>query len=359
MSLRLLEFVVRDDESDGISSLLADQEVHQVWITSTDDSTRGFRVLLEAESVEPVTDALTERLGSREECRMVLLPVEATVPRIEETKPPENESADAGSGNGSASPALRISREELYEDLASSTQLTPSYAVMVTLSTVVAAVGLVRDDVAIIIGAMVIAPLLGPNITLSFASTLGDTKLARSALKTLAAGFGVAAAVSFLLGVVLEVDPSATEIASRTGAGIGNIALALAAGAAGSLAFTTGVPAVLVGVMVAVALLPPTRNRRPARGLGRVAARARRTPAPGHQHRSREPRGHGHVPRPADSASYLVGGRPRQEGGALHRTRVGDRVGRARHRDRHGAGRAGLETGRPTPTRACAPPART
>jgi uncharacterized hydrophobic protein (TIGR00341 family) len=257
VSLRLLEFVVRDDESDGISSLLADQEVHQVWITSTDDSTRGFRVLLEAESVEPVTDALTERLGSREECRMVLLPVEATVPRIEETKPPENESADAGSGNGSASPALRISREELYEDLASSTQLTPSYAVMVTLSTVVAAVGLVRDDVAIFIGAMVIAPLLGPNITLSFASTLGDTKLARSALKTLAAGFGVAAAVSFLLGVVLEVDPSATEIASRTGAGIGNIALALAAGAAGSLAFTTGVPAVLVGVMVAVALLPP------------------------------------------------------------------------------------------------------
>jgi uncharacterized hydrophobic protein (TIGR00341 family) len=257
VALRLLEFSVPDDEADGIASALEEQRIHHLWTASADSEFTAIRVLLDAENVEAVTDALAERLGHRDECRMVLLPVEATVPRIEEPEDQQTGDEAAGNETDEEARALRISREELYEDLSSGTKLTASYGVMVALSTVVAAVGLVRNDVAIIIGAMVIAPLLGPNIALSFAATLGDTTLARRALTTLAAGFAIAAAVSVVLGIVLEVDPASPEIAARTSATFGNIALALAAGAAGSLAFTTGVPAVLVGVMVAVALLPP------------------------------------------------------------------------------------------------------
>ncbi|MBN2846945.1 MAG: TIGR00341 family protein [Coriobacteriia bacterium] len=257
MALRLLEFSVPADEVDGITSALEEQRIHHLWTASADSDVTAIRVLLDAEEVETVTDALADRLGHRDECRLVLLPVEATVPRIEEPEDQQTEDEAAGNETEEEARALRISREELYEDLSSGTKLTVSYGVMVALSTVVAAVGLVRNDVAIIIGAMVIAPLLGPNIALSFASTLGDTTLARRALATLAAGFAIAAAVSVVLGIVLEVDPASPEIAARTSATFGNIALALAAGAAGSLAFTTGVPAVLVGVMVAVALLPP------------------------------------------------------------------------------------------------------
>jgi len=113
------------------------------------------------------------------------------------------------------------------------------------------------EIIAIVIGAMVIAPLLGPNIGLSLASTLGDLDLAKRSLRAIGAGVFTAAAVSLLLGVALTVDPAGPEIAGRTHAGLGDIALALAAGAAGSLAFTSGVPAIVVGVMVAVALLPP------------------------------------------------------------------------------------------------------
>ncbi|HSQ22675.1 MAG TPA: TIGR00341 family protein [Coriobacteriia bacterium] len=257
MALRLLEFSVPDDEADGVTSTLEGQRIHHLWVASADSDGTAIRVLLDAEEVEAVTDALADRLGHRDECRMVLLPVEATIPRIEEPEDQQTEDEAAGNEAEEEDRALRISREELYEDLASGTKLTASYGVMVALSTVVAAVGLVRNDVAIIIGAMVIAPLLRPNIALSFAATLGDTALARRALTTLAAGFAIAAAVSVVLGIVLRVDPASPEIAARTSATFGNIALALAAGAAGSLAFTTGVPAVLVGVMVAVALLPP------------------------------------------------------------------------------------------------------
>ncbi|MGA8863522.1 MAG: TIGR00341 family protein [Gallionella sp.] len=53
------------------------------------------------------------------------------------------------------------------------------------------------------------------------------------------------------------MDPTLSQLASRTQVGLSDVVLALAAGCAGALAFTTGVSAILVGVMVAVALLPP------------------------------------------------------------------------------------------------------
>lgn len=59
------------------------------------------------------------------------------------------------------------------------------------------------------------------------------------------------------MGYFFEVDTSIPEISSHTQAGLSDILLALASGAAGVLAFTTGAPAVVIGVMVAVALLPP------------------------------------------------------------------------------------------------------
>jgi uncharacterized hydrophobic protein (TIGR00341 family) len=115
-----------------------------------------------------------------------------------------------------------------------------------------------RDNVAIIIGAMVIAPLLGPNVGLSLATALADATLARKALKTNISGILVVLAVSLVLGLGITFDPTMPEIVSRTAVGIGDIILALASGTAGTLAFTGGLPSTtLVGVMVAVALLPP------------------------------------------------------------------------------------------------------
>ena len=75
----------------------------------------------------------------------------------------------------------RISRAELYEAVKDMARLTRVYLGMVILSTVVAAVGLLNDNVAVIIGAMVIAPLLGPIIAQAMGTTLGDFDLARLA----------------------------------------------------------------------------------------------------------------------------------------------------------------------------------
>lgn len=105
---------------------------------------------------------------------------------------------------------------------------------MVVLSSLVAAIGILRDNVAIIIGAMVIAPLLGPNVALSLATTLGDQKLGRTALKTTVVGILAALAVSVCLGIFIPLDATIYEVVSRTDVGFGDIALALASGTAGT-----------------------------------------------------------------------------------------------------------------------------
>ncbi len=255
MPLRLIELAIPSRELEKIPSLVQEIPVVQVWTSDSAGADGHVRILLDAEHTEALSDVLVRHFGSQKDFRLISLPVEATVPPVEppaESKAPEEEAAAP-----SKIAAQRISREELYEDLSQASRLTPVYVVTIALSTVVAAVGLIRGDIAIVIGAMVIAPLLGPNVALSLASTLGDPDLARRSLRTIGVGVATAAALSLLLGAVLTIDPYAPELAARTRAGVGDIILALAAGAAGSLAFTTGVPAVVVGVMVSVALLPP------------------------------------------------------------------------------------------------------
>jgi uncharacterized hydrophobic protein (TIGR00341 family) len=122
---------------------------------------------------------------------------------------------------------------------------------------VVAAIGLIRNDMAIIIGAMVIAPLLLPNIAMALANTLGDSDLAILGGKTISAGLILALSVSIIIGIFISVNPSIDAIAARTNIQLSDLILALASGAAAVLAFTSGGQLSLIGVMVAVALMPP------------------------------------------------------------------------------------------------------
>ena len=252
MPLRLLEVTIPERGLDDISEIAGTTGVLDVSHARMGNDLGLVRVLLEAEATEALSDRFVESFGSADGFRLVLLPVEATVPA-----PPVDQTDDGSEQAEASSEPRRISRDELYEDIGSASRLTRVYVLMVGLSTIVAAVGLIRGDVAVIVGAMVIAPLLGPNVALALACTLGDLGLARRSLKAIGAGVATAFLISAGLGAVIGVDPSVPEIASRTGARLGDVFLALAAGAAGSLSFTSGVPAVLVGVMVAVALLPP------------------------------------------------------------------------------------------------------
>lgn len=252
MALRMIEVIAAKEQTDRLPELLEDQGYIDLWVSEAADGRGIARIIAKPERTEAISDLLSDRLEG-EDYRLVLLSVEATMPTPEE----EEEDGQPDEGEPKKSAPERISREELYQDISGSVRLSKPYLATVALSALVAAVGLIRGDVAIIIGAMVIAPLLGPNVALSLASTLGDLALARRSLKANLAGVAVALVVSLLIGIAVEVDPQVSELASRTRIGYADIAVAMAAGSAGTLAYTSGLPAAIVGVMVAVALLPP------------------------------------------------------------------------------------------------------
>lgn len=254
MSLRLLEVSVDADRVPDLRELLAEREVDIHSESEAPDERRIVRVVVSVEQTEPLTDALTDAFGATDAYRVLILPVAAVLPTPD---PEEDEDEDADEDEDEPTPPARVSREELYQDVSSASRLTPVFLASVALSTVVAAAGLIRGDVAVIIGAMVIAPLLGPTVAFALGLTLGDPPLARLAAKSSTAGVVVAFGLSVLIGVFVPVDPTVAELANRTQVGLSDIAIAMAAGSAGSLAYTTGLPTAIIGVMVAVALLPP------------------------------------------------------------------------------------------------------
>jgi uncharacterized hydrophobic protein (TIGR00341 family) len=254
MALRLIEMVLQEKDGVEVRELLKEHKVLEHRQVRLPDGEVLVRILLDAERNEAVLDLLEKHYTGEEGNRVVILPVEATLPRAE----PEPQPAAAPDQPPiEEKPPGRIGREELYEDIKDAAQSSRVFLAMTALSTVVAAIGLRHNSVTIIIGAMVIAPLLGPNMALALGTALGDLPLLRRAILTAMAGIVTAMALSAIIGVLVYVDPTLSEMASRTRVGMGDIVLALASGCAGALAFTTGVSATLIGVMVAVALLPP------------------------------------------------------------------------------------------------------
>ncbi len=242
---------------EEVKRLLTDHPTSDLWYDNIADGQVLIRILLPSDETEAMTELLKVRFSTTPGFRIILLPVEASLPRKESSAEKALETGASVPEKDHKLKAKRISREELYEDIAGTAELSGVYVVMVVLSSVVAAIGILQNNVAVIVGAMVIAPLLGPNVALSLATTIGDLDLARNGLKTNVVGIVIALVLSVCLGVVLSVDPTIPEIVSRTRIGLGDLVLALAAGSAGALAFTTGISTTLVGVMVAVALLPP------------------------------------------------------------------------------------------------------
>jgi uncharacterized hydrophobic protein (TIGR00341 family) len=255
MSLRLLEITVGARDAFELADLLAEREVQIHTRVEMPEEREVVRVVVPIEHTEALTDELTKHFGSSDVFGVVILAVEAVLPKPDEPEEePEEPEVEDG---GDQPPPMRVSREELYEDVSSAADLTAVYLATVALSTIVAAAGLIRGDVAVIIGAMVIAPLLGPTVAFALGLTLGDTALARLAAKASGAGIAVVMVLSMAIGLLIPVDSGVPELAARTHVGLADIAIAMAAGSAGSLAYTTGLPTAIIGVMVAVALLPP------------------------------------------------------------------------------------------------------
>jgi len=260
--MRLIEIVADEGHSDTLSGLADQYEITDYWWGApAEDGRRSFRMLVNDKERQAVMDALQSILGTAGGTRIVVLPVDAVLPRVQDDE----------------EYSVAVTREELYSQIEKGARIDSNYILLTLLSTLVAAIGLIEDNVAVVVGAMVIAPLLGPNIALAFGSSLGDARLLLAAIKTGVTGLALAFMVSLAIGFAWPADVdrgellvASTEIMARTDVGLDGVALALVSGAAAVLSLTTGLSSSLVGVMVAVALLPPTATMGMLMGAGHM-----------------------------------------------------------------------------------------
>ncbi len=257
MSLRQIELFLPKASADQVEGLLENQSVEAIWQSPISEEKTLVKIILSSQQAEEAIDTLSSHFSSLEDFRIILLPVSAYLPHSS-----ESESSDKEDNNPLPEVELdpqgsRLNRQELQQQIDRDLELNIQHIVMLLISAIIAAIGLLRNDSTIIIGAMVIAPLLGPNMGLSLATTLGDMPLAKKAMQIGAFGISLALALSLVIGFFIPINLDITEIALRTRVRWSDVLLALASGIAGALSFTSGTISGLVGVMVSVALLPP------------------------------------------------------------------------------------------------------
>lgn len=262
--MRLVQVTTPADKHDEVAEILKEAEVDFSVVEEASD--RGYSHVFsfpaKTEEVEAILDSLRDvGVGDEGKGHVVVSEVQAVVSEEFEEEDEEEEESEEEEEDGSSG---RIARDELEATARSLSRSTPNYLIFTVVSAVVATAGLIQNSAAVVVGSMVIAPLIGPAMAASVGTVINDEKLFRDGVKSQFIGVFVSIAAATVFAVVarLVVAPEldlllAQQIAERVNPGVLSLAIALGAGVAGALSLTSGASAALVGVMIAVALIPP------------------------------------------------------------------------------------------------------
>ena len=151
----------------------------------------------------------------------------------------------------------RPERIAVVERLQASSRWDFDFVFLTCLATLIAGLGLVAGNVAVVIGAMLVAPLMTPLIGAGLALVQGNLRFLRAALRTVVAGFLLALGIGALIGLVLGPEASG-EMISRGRPDPIDLAVAFASGMAAAWAIgRPNLSAALPGVAIAASLVPP------------------------------------------------------------------------------------------------------
>lgn len=146
----------------------------------------------------------------------------------------------------------------LNRSLWRSAESSSNYYLLLFLSGTIATLGLLSNSSATVIGAMIVAPLMGPIEGISFAIVMANRRLLKRASLALILGSLLTIITAAIISNVVGIDALTDEISARTRPTLIDLGVALAAGATGALAKSRrGISDALPGVAIAVALVPP------------------------------------------------------------------------------------------------------
>ncbi len=137
-------------------------------------------------------------------------------------------------------------------------KVSSDFLILLSGSTLIATFGLFQNSPAVIIGAMIIAPLMRPLVGLSLATLTADTKLLSNSMATICIGTTVGISLSMLVGMLFHSLELTPEILGRTHPTLLDLGVAIFAGAVGAYCQTkVRLADSLAGVAISVALVPP------------------------------------------------------------------------------------------------------
>ena len=182
-----------------------------------------------------------------------ILPLEATIPELDETLDEEKDQVPE-----------RVALEEIKSDIEEGAKPSFNYFVFILLSALVAGAGLILNSPAVVIASMIISPLMGPILGLSFGITTSNGKIIRNSIIAQIFGIIISICSGIFLGyltIYLVEDPQITsEMAARTFPSYLDIIIAICAGIAVGFCITGTVKSTLVGAAIALSLMPPAVN---------------------------------------------------------------------------------------------------
>jgi len=256
--VRLVQVLIPTGKRDAVLGVLADEGIDYVLTDET--SGREFTAVVTfpvpTNALEPVLEALRD-VGINDDGYTVVVDANTVISsqfdELEE-KYAEEEDED------------RIAREELTSKANDLAPSLSNYSLMTVISAIIATAGLLLDSPAVVVGSMVIAPLIGPAMTANVGTVVDDHEMFVRGVKLQAIGLGLAVASATVFALLVRyanvIPPLADvtlvgQIRERVAPDFLSLIVALGAGAAGVVSLTSGVSTALVGVMIAVALIPP------------------------------------------------------------------------------------------------------
>lgn len=163
-----------------------------------------------------------------------------------------------GSMGSNVSHPFQEHRGKVREGIHAGAEISVAYLLMNVLAATIASYGLFANSPAVVIGAMIIAMLLGPITGISLALVDSDLKFLLKSLATLISGAFVVIITGLVVGVIHNDVPLTEEILARTSPNLADLVIALAGGAAGAYATVSPrLSVAFVGVAIATALVPP------------------------------------------------------------------------------------------------------
>ncbi len=242
-----MEVTVPRSAEDDVRELLSEytEDITTSEVEKDDKTFIKFQFPVESD----VIDDLSEDLKSDTDLKTGELTIDVLEQRAQIEK-----------GKRRTGGSVALSVEEMYSKAFAFSQFETSSWALIGLAAGIAVAGLIMENMMIVIGAMVIAPILGPFLALSFGLTVGDRKIIQDSMfhagASMAFSIVVALIASLLISSLLppEPNPLMQLIANP---GFLTIPLSLLVGSAAALTFSTEHREALAGVAVAIALVPP------------------------------------------------------------------------------------------------------